>query len=133
VLEYFVGSIFGTKPADIQLNTAIGRLSYYNTSSILSKYQSWYYATISHVYNHYAPLLFQYRQFAGSTLVLQSYSGEPFMASIVNHYLAEKDQIERKIQRSSIDRSTYKRSSLVLLLWAKKIFKMVEELSSLNA
>jgi len=65
----------------------------------LAKYQSWYYATLSNIHPNYVPLLFQYRQYGGETLVIQSYSGEQFMTCIVNHYLTEQEHIKKRVER----------------------------------
>jgi phenylpropionate dioxygenase-like ring-hydroxylating dioxygenase large terminal subunit len=80
-----VGSIFGTRP-NAEGKTSIGQLSLYCTETEMAKFQSWYYATLSNYYPNSVPLLFQYRLYGRTTLVVQSHSGEPFMACIVNHY-----------------------------------------------
>jgi hypothetical protein len=94
----------------------------------MAKFQSWYYSTISNFYPNSVPLLFQYRTFSKTTLVIQSHSGEPFMACIVNHYIEERRQQDRsKISNpSESEEKVKKRNSITLLLWAKKIFKFIE-------
>jgi hypothetical protein len=101
----------------------------------MAKFQSWYYATLSNFYPNSVPLLFQYRMFGRATLVIQSHSGEPFMACIVNHYQEERLQQDKsKLSNLSDPEEKVKnRNSIVLLLWAKKIFKFIEELSILGS
>ena len=85
--NYFVGSLLGVRPTDINLNSSLGRLILYNTSEITATYRSWYYATMSKIVSDNVPLLYQHRTYQAETIVLQTYPGEPFMSTIVNQYL----------------------------------------------
>jgi hypothetical protein len=62
VLNYLVGAFYGVSIDDLELNTRIGKITYYIAPSEESaKLQSWYYSTISSLKPNYIPLLFQYR------------------------------------------------------------------------
>jgi hypothetical protein len=53
------------------------------------------------------------------------------MAVIVNQYIKEME-LHQKLAEKYPEKSGKKRRSLVLLLWAKKIFQVVERMSGLD-
>jgi hypothetical protein len=73
VLNYLVGSFYGVSIDDLDLNTRLGKLTYYiSPSEECAKLQSWYYSKISTFKPNYIPLLFQYRQIGRTIFCIQS-------------------------------------------------------------
>ena len=89
---------------------------------------------MSQLASEHVPLLFQHRTYQEETIVMQIYPGEPFISAIVNQYTKEMILHRERAERmeDSSDRKKKKQRSLVLFLWAKKIFQMVERLSGLD-
>jgi hypothetical protein len=89
---------------------------------------------MSQLASEHVPLLFQHRTYQEETIVMQIYPGEPFISAIVKQYTEEMILHRERAERAedSSDRKKKKQRSLVLFLWAKKIFQMVERLSGLN-
>ena len=95
LLDYLVGSFYGVSIKDMNLNTEIGRLSYYISENDIPKQQSWYYSKISQNFPNYVPLLFQYRQLGQTNFCIQTDSGEPFMDRITAMYEEEQENLKK--------------------------------------
>ena len=86
---------------------------------------------MSQIVSDNVPILYQYRSFKAETIVLQTHPGEPFMSTIVNQFI-EEEKIHREREEKYSSGKKNKQRSLVLLLWAKKLFQLLEKLSGFD-
>lgn len=61
ILRYLIGSYYGVTIKDLNLDSSIGKFSYYITTSYVANLQSWFYSEISKLNPRYVPTLFQHR------------------------------------------------------------------------